>query len=103
MHITEIPVAILCFTQDGCPACESYMPKLLSTAKRYERCLPIIVVDVHKHPGAADHFRIDSTPTTIITRYGRRSFRFIAGDGDEQLIENLFYSATMGRDCQIGG
>lgn len=97
-----MPVAVICWTQEGCPACEDYLPKFLKVAERYSRCLPIIVADVNQYGHAANEFRVESTPTTVISRYGRRSFRFIDGDAPEHVIENLFYSATMGMDCQVG-
>lgn len=101
VKIWEMPVAVILWTQDGCPACEEYLPRFLRVAKKYERCLPVIVADVNRFPNAADAYSIANTPTTIISRYGERSFRFIDGDGPEHAIESLFYSAMRGLDCAL--
>lgn len=102
MKIWEMPVAIIVWTQDGCPACEEYMPKFMEIAQQYMKCLPVIIADVSMFPGAADAFRVQSTPLTMITRYGRRGFGgFIDGDGSEERIRSLFLSAVNGLDCQI--
>jgi thioredoxin-like negative regulator of GroEL len=102
MRIQEMPVAILVWTQEGCPACEDFMPKFLAIAEEYSNCLPIIIADVAKFPGAADVFRVQSTPSTMITRYGRRGFAgFIEGDAPEERIRRLFAAAGNGLDCQV--
>lgn len=97
-----MPVAILVWTQEGCPACDQFMPKFLEIAKEYSGCLPIIVANVEQFPGAADVFRVQSTPTAMITRYGRRGFAgFFEGDASEERIRSLFSSAANGLDCAI--
>ena len=102
MKIWEMPVAIIVFIQDGCPACEEYMPKFLAVAEQYKGCLPVIIADVNMFPGAADVWRIQSTPTTLIARYGNRGFAgFIDGDGSEDRIRSLFSAAANGMDCQV--
>ena len=100
-RIHELPCAVICWTQEGCPACESYLPKFLAVAEKYKQCLPVLVVDVNLAPGAADAFGVQGTPLTVISRWGKRSFRFIDGDSSEQLIENLFFQATRGLDCPV--
>lgn len=102
--IWEIPVAVVVWTQDGCPACQEYLPKLIEVAKRYGNCLPTIVTDVNQYPGAADRFGVISTPYTVISRYGiRPSFGgFIDGDGDISRIEAIYSSAMTGLDCAVG-
>jgi thioredoxin-like negative regulator of GroEL len=78
------------------------MPKFMGIAKEYSGCLPIIVADVNQFPRAADLFRVQSTPTMMITRYGRRGFAgFIDGDASEERIRNLFTAAANGLDCQV--
>jgi thioredoxin-like negative regulator of GroEL len=102
MKIWEMPVAVVVFTQEGCPACEEYMPKLLTVAEQYKGCLPVIVADVNKFPGAADVWRIQSTPSTLVVRYGRRGFAgFIDGDASQERIETLFAGAANGLDCAV--
>lgn len=102
MKIWEMPVAVLLWTQEGCPACEEYLPKFRTVALEYAKCLPVIIVDVNAFPRAADVFRVQSTPTTMITRFGKRGFAgFIDGDGSEDRIRTLFGAAASGLDCQI--
>lgn len=102
MKIWEMPVAIIVWTQEGCPACEEFMPKFMKIAQQYQKCLPVIIADVSMFPGAADEFRVQSTPSTMITRYGRRGFAgFIDGDGSEERIRHLFAAAVNGLDCQV--
>jgi thiol-disulfide isomerase/thioredoxin len=99
VNIMQIPVAVIVWTQEGCPACEDYIPRFLQIAKRYERCLPILIVDVNRFPEAADAFGVMNTPTTFVSRYGQRSFRFLDGDVPEYAIESLFQAALRGLDC----
>ena len=102
MKIWDMPVAILVWTQDGCPACDEFMPKFSKIAQEYAGCLPIIIADVSQFPRAADTCRVQSTPSTIITRYGRRGFAgFIDGDASEERIRSLFSAAANGLDCQV--
>lgn len=102
MKIWDMPVAFLVWTQDGCPACDEFMPKFNRIAKDYSRCIPIIIANVEMFPRAADLLRVQSTPTTMITRYGRRGFAgFIDGDGSEERIRSLFTAAVNGLDCPV--
>lgn len=102
MKIWEMPVAIIVWTQEGCPACEEFMPKFMDIAQQYKGCLPVIIADVSMFPRAADLFRVQSTPTTLISRYGRRGFAgFIDGDAPEERIRNLFAAAVNGLDCPV--
>lgn len=101
--IWEIPVAVILWTQEGCPACEEYYPKFHRVAQRYAGCLPIIIADINQFPGAADKYRVAATPTTMITRYGERPFfgGFLDGDAPEDRIEHLFGVAVTGLDCAV--
>lgn len=102
MKIWEMPVAVIVWTQDGCPACEEYLPKFRNIALQYAKCMPVIIADVNAFSRAADIFRVQSTPSTIITRYGRRGFAgFIDGDASEERIRTLFAAAANGLDCPI--
>lgn len=102
MKIWDMPVAVIVWTQDGCPACEEYLPKFRNVALQYAKCMPVIVADVNAFPRAADVFRVSATPYTIITRYGQRGFAgFIDGDGSEERIRTLFAAAASGLDCPV--
>jgi len=101
--VFDIPVAVLVWTQEGCPACEEYLPKLRKVADKYGSCIPTIIADVNAFPNAADAFRVSATPYTVISRYGRPpAFAgYLDGDGDEGRIEAIYASAATGADCSV--
>jgi thioredoxin-like negative regulator of GroEL len=101
--IFDIPVAVLVWTQEGCPACEQYLPKLRKIAEKYSQCVPTIIADVNQFPNAADAFRVSATPYTVISRYGRPpAFAgFADGDVDEGRIESIYASAVTGAECAV--
>lgn len=102
MKLWDMPVAIIVWTQEGCPACDEYMPKFQRIAQQYSQCLPVIIADVEKFPRAADLLRVQSTPSTMVVRYGRRGFAgFIDGDGSEERIRAMFLAAISGLDCPV--
>lgn len=100
-RIQEMPVAVVVWTMQGCPACDQFKPRILQAAQKYASCLPTIIADVDRFPGAADHFRVNATPTTMILRYGKRTFRHLQGNAPDAEIESLFQAAMWGLDCQL--
>jgi thiol-disulfide isomerase/thioredoxin len=99
--IRQYPVAVIAWKQDGCPVCDEFFPKFDRVAKQYEQCLPVLVADVNDYPEVADSFRVMSTPSVIISRFGQRSFRSITGDTTEADIVGLFEVAARGLDCAL--
>jgi thioredoxin-like negative regulator of GroEL len=101
VKLIDYPILIIVWGQDGCPACSEYVPRFRRVANRYQRCLPSVVVDAEKFERAANHYRIRETPTTMISRYGRRSLYSISGAAGEGEIDKLFQYAMTGMDCKL--
>lgn len=99
MKLTEYPVIIVVWGQEGCPACDEFIPRFRRVAKKWARCVPAVVVDAGAYTDAADSFRVQSTPTTMILRHGRKSLFLLDGATDDASIERLFAYASDGR-CQ---
>jgi thiol-disulfide isomerase/thioredoxin len=101
MKLVDYPLILIVWGQDGCPACEEYTPRFRGIASKYASCIPAVVIDAERFEGAANHYRIRSTPTTMISRYGRRSLYSIEGTAPDEQIERLFQFAMQGMDCKL--
>lgn len=101
VKLVDYPLLIIVWGQEGCPACEEYTPRFRRIAAQYARCVPAVVVDAGRFDRASDHYRIRATPTTMISRFGRRSLYSIEGSAPDQQIENLFQFAMRGLDCKL--
>jgi thiol-disulfide isomerase/thioredoxin len=101
MKLIDYPVIVIVWGQDGCPACEEYTPRFRQVAGQYASCIPSVVIDAERYDQAANHYRIRATPTTMISRYGRRSLYSIEGSTENKQIETLFQYAMRGMDCKL--
>lgn len=101
MKLIDYPILVVVWGQDGCPACAEYVPHFRRVATKYASCVPSVVIDAANFERAADHYRVRETPTTMISRYGRRSLYSIVGDAPESEIEQLFQYAMHGLDCKL--
>jgi thiol-disulfide isomerase/thioredoxin len=89
-------VIILVFAMDGCPACEHYVPRLLSEAEALRaegypfvvytpgmplapRTIPIVIYDAATPDSdvqkLADRYAVRATPTTIVVTRGSGGFK----------------------------
>lgn len=101
MKLIDYPCIVIVWGMNGCPACEEYTPRFRRIAGRYARCVPAVVIDSEQYEQASDHYRIRATPTTMISRYGRRSLHHIEGSAPDAEIERLFQIAMHGMDCKL--
>ena len=91
VHIDQQPVLVLMFGMQGCPACDSFLPRFRDVAARH----PAVVayaVDSSKVEAAADRFRVRATPTTVLLSFGRQADR-VEGEASERRLERMFESA----------
>lgn len=102
MKFTQYPVLIVVWTQDGCPACEDYKPRFARIAERYASCVPAVILNAAQYMAAADYYRVETTPTTMLLRQGQRSVFTLHGAADDAAIDSYFQSAMHGLDCQVG-
>ena len=96
MKVADHPQIVLCWVQHGCPACESYLPVFSGVAEKYARCVPSLIVACDDHPGAADLYRVNETPVTMLLRYGRRSFSSLTGAAEPAELEAFYQAAARG-------
>jgi thiol-disulfide isomerase/thioredoxin len=101
ISVLEAPVVVLVVHQEGCPACEEYLPRFQRIAERYARCIPHLVVDANVYPDAADALKVESTPTTLVLRHGRMTSRNLTGAAEDADIEKLFVAASRGMECVL--
>jgi len=101
MKLIDYPLLIVVWGQEGCPACEEFTPRFRRIAAKYARCVPAVVVDAERFDSAANHYRIRATPTTMISRFGRRSLYSIEGTAPDDQVEALFQFAMHGMDCKL--
>lgn len=94
MRLSEMPVAVVAWVQEGCPACADYVPRLVEVAKRYEHCIPTLVIDCGQYSKAADFYRVANTPETMIIRWGRKTLTQLDGDAPTEHIETLYQRAA---------
>jgi thiol-disulfide isomerase/thioredoxin len=97
---SDYPLLVACWYQDGCPACEEYLPRLRGVAERYKACVPTAILDANEYTEDADGVFVRATPTTMILRYGRRSPYTIGAVTDLEIDQ--FYQVVM-RSLAIGG
>lgn len=102
MRFIDYPAIVVVWTQDGCPACEEFLPRWRPVAQQYQGCLPSVAVNCTEYKMAADYYRISDTPTVMVLRYGRASWRKLHGAVTPDEIAAFYQYAAMGLDCQIG-
>lgn len=102
MRLTELPLVIILWTQDGCEHCEATLPPWRAVAARYARCMPSARLEASRYEGAANQYRIQMLPTLMALRYGRTGLHRLEGSLTEQEIESFYVGATVGLDCQLG-
>lgn len=102
VNLSQSRVVVAVVAMEGCGACEEYLPRFKQIAKKYEHCLPIIVLDAAKpeHGAIADRYRVYETPTTLILRKPIGLVRFVGGLPDNE-IERVFLIAMRGLSCEI--
>lgn len=101
ISVLDAPVVVIVVHQQGCGACEEYLPRFQNIAAKYARCIPHLVVDANDYPEAADALKIASTPTTLVLRHGRMTSRNLTGAAEDADIEKLFVAASRGMECTL--
>ena len=101
MRLIDYPLLVVCWTQEGCPACDEYLPILRRVAAQYQSCIPTVILRAEDYPGGADMYRIQTTPTLMIMRYGRRTPVALLGASDEASTDALYRVASRGLDCEL--
>ena len=101
IRVTDHPLVVVLWTQEGCDACESTVGPWTEIAGRYQSCLPSIQVDCGNHASAANAYRIKATPTIMVLRWGRASYRRLEGEVTAAEIEAFYQQAAVGLDCAL--
>jgi thiol-disulfide isomerase/thioredoxin len=96
----DYPLLVACWYQDGCPACEEFLPRLRAVADRYKACVPTAILDANQFSDDADGLWVRTTPTLMILRHGRRS-PYVLGSVSDPEIEQ--YYQTVLRGMAMGG
>lgn len=95
------PLLIACWYQEGCPACEEFIPRLRAIGEHYKACVPTAILDASQFSDDADSLWVRSTPTTMILRSGRRSpFVLASAVGDASI--HAYYQTAL-RGLAMGG
>lgn len=102
MRLTDYPLIVIMWTQEGCAHCEETLPRWRAVAERYAQCLPSVRLEVGEYAAAADLHRIKMLPTVMTMRNGRGGLRRLEGEQDAAAIEHFYALAAMGLDCQLG-
>jgi thioredoxin-like negative regulator of GroEL len=97
---SEYPLVIVSWYQEGCPACEEFVPRLRAIAERYKACISTAILNANQYTEDADALFVRATPTTMILRYGRKS-PYQIGAVEDAEIEALY--ATVLRGLALGG
>lgn len=97
----QYPLIVVCWKQEGCPACESFVPKFRRIAQRYSRCVPSAILDCHEHNSLSDGYGVRHTPTAMVIRYGRPSIRRMVSDAPTEQIEQFYAYAVRGMECAL--
>lgn len=97
------PAIVVCWRQEGCPACEQFSPVFRAIAKRYERCIPSALIDCTDGPLAtwSDAYRVRHTPTVMVIRHGRPSLRRLEGAVPPEQLELFYAYAVRGLECHL--
>ncbi len=102
---TMFPVIVVAWHQEGCPACEAFLPTFRAVAAKYAACVPSAVLDANEYTDLADGYWVRATPTVHILRYGRRS-PYVLGMTDAESLERMYETvlrgmALHGNACEI--
>lgn len=101
MKFIDYPVIIVVWTQEGCPACEEFLPVWRPIAEAWQNCVPSVAVKCDDYKIAADYYRVQNTPTAMIMRYGRPSWKKLQGAVTAEEIKAFYETAAVGMDCQL--
>ena len=103
---SDYPVIVISWYQEGCPACEEFVPRIRAVAERFKACIPTAILDANEYSADADHLWVRATPTTMTIRSGRRSPYTIGSVPDDQI--EAYYQfvlrslALAGHVCELG-
>lgn len=76
---------LVCFSKQGCPACNNIMPILREVSKEGK----VGIVNVLESPEIASRYKIPAVPTLIIFKEGKAAERAVGIRPKEVLIEKL--------------
>lgn len=70
VNLANARCVVVVFAQEGCPACEEYVPRFQAVAAQYSAQVPSAIVDASdkRYEQIADTFQINATPTTLVLR-----------------------------------
>lgn len=89
MDLSQARAVVVVFSQEGCPACEEYLPRFQRIAAT--KAVPSRIVDVGLPDAEAisDNFGVEATPTTMVLK---RPVGAIKAEGalSDADIEQLF-------------
>jgi thioredoxin-related protein len=107
MGLETQKIAIIVFGMDGCPACEHYIPRLVTEAETLRgrgypfvvyqpgitlapNAIPIVLYDAASADAdvqqLADRFAVEATPTTILAARGPGSFKVEGNLANNQIV-----------------
>jgi thioredoxin-like negative regulator of GroEL len=76
MKLADYPVIIVLWGSSTCDHCAAFLPRFRELAAEHPH-VPVLAVDCHAYPAAANHFGIQETPTVMRISYGREITRLI--------------------------
>jgi thioredoxin-related protein len=93
---------IIVFHQHGCPACADYLPRFKRLAVKYRGLVNIQLANMSttseelfkKIAKAADRYKIDGAPTTIVLDANDQFLRRVVGSVSNAEIAKLFEFAA---------
>ena len=68
MDLSQARAVVVVFSQEGCPACEEYLPRFQRIAATKTGPSRIVDVGVPDAEGISDNFGIEATPTTMVLK-----------------------------------
>jgi thioredoxin-like negative regulator of GroEL len=95
MNLADHPLIVLVVHQEGCGACDAYLPTARACAERWAGCCPTVFIDARANGPLLDRLGVQHTPTTLAVRESRIVDR-IEGAADMDRVEEAFLACARG-------
>jgi thiol-disulfide isomerase/thioredoxin len=104
INLANERVLVAVFVQEGCGACEEFLPRFRALADRYQRAgMPIVVYDAAAQDPELvawmDGYGVSATPTVLVLRRGPGWARYEGALPDKEIEDVLLgaYQVHVGR------
>lgn len=95
-EIAAMPAVVVAWHQQGCPACDEYLPTFRAVAQKYAACVPSAIIDANEFSREADGYWVRGTPMTMLLRGGRRSPYVLDGAATAEQLDALYDTVMRG-------